>query len=67
MTETTTIEITKEQKAMLDSYKNAEREAYKDVLERVIANYENTISEYVTEPEAREIAREEIESASRGY
>jgi predicted transcriptional regulator len=67
MTETTTIEVTKAQKEQLDRLKDADRESYKAVLDRVIANYEKTIEGYITEGEAREIAREEIEAASTRY
>lgn len=61
MTDTTTIEITKEQKNALDDLKASSSESYKDVLARLI----NDHSVGVSEDEAREIAREVSRNVSR--
>lgn len=56
--ETTTIEITAEQKAALDDRKQADSESYKSVLQRLIDNHSPT--EGVDRAEAERISREVV-------
>jgi predicted CopG family antitoxin len=63
MTETTTIEITVEQKAQLDEYKQGSKESYKDVLQRLMKDYKP--QDTLTETDARRIAKEEINDMVR--
>lgn len=58
MTDTTTIEITTEQKRDLDNLKHSESESYKDVLQRLIDGY--SAESELDESRVRELAREEI-------
>lgn len=58
MTETTTIEITTEQKAWLDDLDEA---SYKAAVQRLIDNYDGAIGDGVDEARVRELAIEEIE------
>lgn len=61
MTDTTTIEITERQKSELDSLKNADREAYKAVVDKLIAHYKKTIDDAeLDETKVRELANEQI-------
>jgi predicted CopG family antitoxin len=59
MTDTTTIEITKAQKAQLDELKTGSKESYKDVLQRLIDGYD-TDGDDMTEATVRSIANEQI-------
>lgn len=58
MTDTTTIEIRKEQKRELDGLKRANSESYKEVLQRLIDGYDGAGG--MDESRVRELAREEI-------
>lgn len=58
MSNTTTIEITTEQKAALDERKRTDSESYKSVLQRLIDSHSTTTE--LTETRVRELAREEI-------
>ena len=55
---TTTIEITADQKAALDDRKRAESESYKSVLQRLIDGHSQESK--LSETRVRELAREEI-------
>jgi len=56
--DTTTIQITAEQKAQLDDRKQSKNESYKAVLQRLIDDH--SPAPELTEHRVREIAREEI-------
>lgn len=65
MTEdTTTIQITKRQKAELDDRKRNDREAYKSVLDRVLRNSEDS-GGLVDESQAERIAEQVVERKVR--
>lgn len=59
---TTTIEITQNQKEALDTFKNAESESYKEVLQRIIDHYSENGDSGVDEEYIRNISRDEAES-----
>lgn len=63
MSETTTIQIYQSQKTDLDNLKVTGSESYKDVLQRLIENYDGAPD--LTEREVREIARDEINEKVR--
>ena len=63
MTDTTTIEITHEQKAQLDDRKRADSESYKGVLQRLIEGHSDEPE--LTESRVQEIARAEVRDVVR--
>lgn len=70
MTDTTTIEITKDQKAELDELKDHSRESYKSVLEKLVESWqgENEIQrEQTIDVEDARILSQHLEKAMAPY
>jgi predicted CopG family antitoxin len=60
MGETTTIQITQEQKAQLDELKRVESESYKSVLQRLIGDSQESIESHNAGVDTDEIARKVV-------
>ena len=58
--ERTTIEITKTQKQTLDTFKNGDKETYREVLQRIMDSYSENGNTELDETRVREISRETV-------